>query len=252
MISVLDDIISQLAGPEIKSGLSARGATAMLSATAVAVMLLFAFSGDIARQLAGLISARERQEIGERILVQFLEARGGSCEYGRGPEALRALERRLFPAGGHELIIVPDASVTSLTLPGAVIILGNGLLEAYDGPEAAAGFAVAESVASRREDPFAAFLQKSGLWVAAYLAMGKGVDDDSLREFAASVPVSGPVIIDEAELLSEFGQAGFSSLPFAELSGREGRLIDDDPFPLVHRPLLPDGDWLRLRDICFE
>ena len=252
MISVIDDIISKYVEPEIGSGLSVRGFMLFLALVAVVATLLFAFSGSIAQQMAGLVSAKERQDIGERILAHFLDANGRACGSAHGARSLNLLDDRLFGSGKHELMVVPTELVRSLMLPGSKIILGSSLLEVHDGPEVIAGYALAESVAAEHLDPFERFLRSAGLRVAVYLALGKGADDDVIKEFAASVPVSGPTIFDEAELLAKFEGAGFTSAPFARASGRNGPLEAGDPFPNIYEPLLSDGDWLRLRDICLE
>ena len=252
MISVIDDIISHFVEPEIDSGLSLRGFMLFLAVIAVAATLLFAFSGSIAQQMVGLVSARERLNIGERILAHVLEANGGACESAQGIGALDLLEGRLFPGAGHQLKVVPDGAVRSLMLPGSIMVLGGELLEAHDGPELFAGYALAESMAAEQVDPFEVFLGSAGLPVAVYLALGKGADDEVIRKFAASVPISGPMAVDETELLAGFERAGFTSTPFARFSGRNGLLLADDPFPGAHKPLLTDGDWLRLRDICLK
>lgn len=252
MISVIDDIISNFVEPEIDSGLSLRGFMLFLAVIAIAATFLFAFSGSIAQQMVGLVSARERLNIGERILAHVLEANGGACESAQGIGALELLEARLLPGAGHELKVVPDGTVRSLMLPGSIMVLGGELLEAHDGPELFAGYALAESMAAEQVDPFEVFLGSAGLRVAVYLALGKGADDGVIRKFATSVPVSGPVALDESELLAGFERAGFTSTPFARFSGRNGLLLADDPFPGAHEPLLTDGDWLRLRDICLK
>ena len=252
MISVIDDIISNFVEPEIEPGLSLRGFMLLLAGIAIVATLLFAFSGSIAQQMAGLVSARERDDIGDRILARVLEANGGACESVHGIRALELLEARLFPSAGLDLRVVPNASVRSLMLPGSIMVLGGELLEVHDGPELLAGYALAESMAARHMDPFEVFLGSAGLRTAVYLALGKGADDEVIAKFAASVPVSGPEVADEAELLAGFERAGFTSTPFAQFSGRNGVLAADDPFPGAHEPLLTDSDWLRLRDICLE
>ena len=118
MISVIDDIISNFVEPEIDSGLSLRGFMLFLAVIAIGATLLFAFSGSIAQQMVGLVSARERQDIGERILAHVLEANGGPCESAQGIGALELLEDRLLPEAGHDLRVVPNETVRSLMLPG--------------------------------------------------------------------------------------------------------------------------------------
>ncbi len=252
MISVVDDIISRFVAPDIEPGLSLRGFMTFVVFGTVAATLLFVFADSIASQMAGLVSAREQRNVGERILVHFLEANGGECasELGIGP--LDRLEDRLFPSREFDLRIVLNEPVVSLALPGSIMVLGGSLLEVADRPEVVAGYALSEAVSARRTDPFEAFMKSAGFWAAIYLALGKGVDEDVVRDFAAGVPISGSARIDETELLAEFERAGFTSAPFARVSGRTGALLDDDPYPNIYEPLLSDSEWLRLRDICLD
>ena len=251
MISVVDDIISKYVEPEFRTGLSLRGFLMFVGIGSLAAVLLVVFSNAIASQMAGLIPDKERQEIGERILFSFIDAKGGECLTARGAQAMTHLSQRLFPSETYDIRIVPDSSVRSLMLPGSILVLGNWLLEAHDGPELIAGYALAAAVASRRRDPFEAFLGSAGIGVAVYLALGKGVSDEVVQDFAYTVAADGPVRVDEDELLAEFQRAGFSIAPFAHYSNRSP-LVGRNPSPGSYEPLLDDGEWLRLRDICLN
>ena len=59
MISVLDNIISNFAGPEIKPGVTLRGFLLILGLGAVIVAIIALFSDNLASQLAGLVPAKE-------------------------------------------------------------------------------------------------------------------------------------------------------------------------------------------------
>ncbi len=252
MISVLDNIISNFAGPEIKPGVTLRGFLLILGLGAVIVAIIALFSDNLASQLAGLVPAKERRVVGERVLSSFLDNRGRECASAGQPGPLGRLGERLFPDGEFELYVVEGESVRSLIIPGSILILGSSLLEEFDGPELVAGQALAEAVAARSSDPFGVFLKSAGLIAAANLVLGNGAHDEVVDEFARWVPVTGPSQLDEAELLAEFERAGFSSAPYASSLGSNGALANQDPYPERYEPLMSDEEWLRLRDVCLN
>lgn len=218
---------------------------------------IFWMPGSMIRQTAAALPASTRSEIGRMALGDLSRVTGAMCSGPMGNQALLALSTRLFGANGPQIVVMRDGGVNALHLPGHIIALNRALFETQDGPEAAAGFAIAEAMRAGASDPLVPLLRHAGLRATFGLLTTGTISAEPIAGYAETLLRSTPDVVGDDALLAQFEAAGVPSAPYAYALDPSGEtvlsLIEADPFSgRTPTPILADGDWIGLQNICSE
>lgn len=255
MISALETVQAALASRAPRAG-RLRGS---LIAATLMVLLGFAvfwLPKALIEHTAAVVPAAKRAEIGELALRDVIRLTGAPCAHPLGQKALAGLAERLFgPVNTPILLAVRDGPSPALHLPGDVIVLSRRLLEAQNGPQAAAGAALVEQARSVARDPLIAVLDHAGLMATLRLLTTGDLPEKALSGYGEKVLHTPPIAIVPATLLASFVKAGVPSTPFAQTLATNmsdsSFLTQNDPFAQTPPPpLMPDDAWVSLQAIC--
>ena len=135
------------------------------------------------------------------------------------------------------------------------ILFGRTMVETADGPEVLAGFALAEGLRARTEDPMVPLLHHAGT-VATFKLLATGeLPASAVEGYGESLLLSPPRPLAVAPLAAAFAAADLPSRPYAQAVDPAGETLR----PLVEadagrgaaaKPVLADEDWVSLQDIC--
>jgi hypothetical protein len=233
----------------LRSGLIATGAVGTL------LLCVLWLPQALITQTAAMVPDSKRAEIGRMALADETRVTGLPCAQPLGLSAAGRLSDRVLGAGGGQILFVRDGVRTAAHLPGNIILLSRHLVEDQDGPDAAAGFALAEKLRAETDDPLVPILRHAGL-VATFRLLTSGMlPEGSLDGYAETALPAEPVALPDPLLLERFRSAEIASSPYAyalDPSGEAVRgLIEADPFRTgAPPPVLPDGEWISLQAIC--
>lgn len=206
-------------------------------------------------QTAAMVPMAKRVEIGRMALADVTKLTGLPCAEPLGVEAAAQLSQRVLGAGGGQILIVPEGVTQAASLPGELILLNRAVVEQADGPEVAAGFALAERSRALAQDPLVPLLEHAGLLSTVRLLTTGFLPEGAVDGYAREFLVTPPAPLPDEPLLAVFEAAGVSSAPYAYALDPTGEttlgLIEADPMRgKTPTPLLPDGDWISLQAIC--
>lgn len=221
----------------------------------IAALVYFWLPGALIAHTDAIVPAEKRQQIGLILLQKMVPLTGTPCSSPRGSAALARLEKRIFPNGDFGLVVVRDGVDPVTLLPGGLIVLNASLLEDFEGPEVAAGYAILSALDARNTDPMEPLLRHAGLAEVFRLLTTGNLGEDALGDYASKVVRMTPATPDPEQTLAAFEQAGFPSSPFAYAVDVTGEstiaMIEADPFRSApYAPLLGDLDWVALQEIC--
>jgi hypothetical protein len=210
--------------------------------------------GALVNHTASVLPDATRVDIGRMALEDLSRLTGQPCSGRRGTQTLSRLALRLADPAPR-IVILREGISAPLHLPGPVVVLPQSLLAEQDGPDMAAGFALAETIAAQLEDPMLPILRHAGSVATLRLLTTGTLPPDALAGYAEkriALPAARPPV---SLLLAGFEAAGIASTPYAQ--GGTGAddalrdLIDSDPFAgVAPPPLMTDEDWVSLQDIC--
>lgn len=233
-----------------------RGAGVLGLVAGLAAAALFWLPGAVINHTAGVLPPATRTDIGAGVLVDLTQLTGPVCAGSAGRAALNRLTRRLFPGDGSiRLEVVREGTVGALHLPGDQIILSQALLAEADGPEIAAGYALAEATRAATTDPLPALLHHAGLIATLRLLTSGRLPASAMNGYAEALLRARPTPVEAGPLLARFRTVGLSATPYALAVDPTGEtvlpLVEGDPFPQgAPAPLMADQDWVALQDIC--
>jgi hypothetical protein len=230
----------------------------ILGTVAVGVLAVGVFwlPDALVQHTASFLPASTRADIGQQALADLTRITGQPCTGAAGTAALDKLSGRLFgPDSGVALVVIRSGLKQARSLPGRVVVLPEALIAEQDGPEAAAGFALAARVAAERDDPTIAMLHHMGIRATFRLLTSGALPVGAMTGYAETLIANPPLPAPDDDLLSRFEAVGLATSPYAIARDPSGdttkTLIEVDPFAnLVPPALLPDGDWVALQDIC--
>ncbi|MDP4032764.1 MAG: hypothetical protein Q8P60_07940 [Pseudorhodobacter sp.] len=256
MIAALETVCGALARARPRPG-RLRGAVLLGMTALVAGLGVFWLPGALAKHTASVLPAATRAKIGTMALIDLARVTGMPCANGAGQRALNGLSQRLFGTEKPQILILRDGGVQALHLPGRIVALDRALIEAHDGPEVAAGFALAEMARAEAQDPMIALLRHAGLRATFTLLTTGTLPADAVSGYGETLLRTPTAALDEARLLAHFAAADLSTTPYAYALDPSGEttlgLIEADPFRNAPpQPPLADGDWINLQAICSE
>lgn len=234
-----------------------RGAVLAGSAAVVAAFGFFWLPGAMVRHTVSVLPEPTRLGIGLLALEDFKRLSGSPCDADLGAAAAQRLADGIFGKAGPRLVILRDGLQGAVALPGGLILLGRSLLEKADGPEIAAGYALAAALRAEEKDPMLAILDHAGTAATFRLLTTGRLPESAIHGFADGVLATPVAPVDAETLLARFAQARVPSSPYAYTIDSTGEtvlpLIEADPFRNTQTaPLLSDGDWVSLQEICLE
>ncbi len=225
-------------------------------ATMVLAAVVFWLPGALVRHTEQVVPTAKRDEIGSAVLSRITRISGQPCMTEEARLPLRHLAQRVLgPARQDDLVVLPDGVRSTAHLPGGLVLVNRSILEAYEDPDIAAGFILAESLRARRADPLGELLDHAGLWAALQLLTTGELPDAALDRYAEAMLTRSPRPLRADTLLAAFDAAQLRTAPYA-LALEDGddisaRLIAEDPHAAdSSRPVLSDADWVRLQGIC--
>lgn len=226
------------------------------SLTVVLALGWFWLPGAVLRHAVTVVPPVKRAEIGDALLERITRVAGQPCT---DPAGLRSLEklraRVLDPDTRRRLVVLPSGLRETAHLPGRMILLNRALVEDPEEPDVAAGYILAEALRARVHDPLRALLEEAGTLATIRLLTTGDLGAGTLDAYAESLLTAPQEQVPEAALLAAFAEAQIRARPYAyarDVSGESTLgLIEADPFATTApRPVLSDGDWLRLQGIC--
>jgi len=231
---------------------------ALLGSLALGILAIgiFWLPDALEKHTASFLPRTTRLEIGRAALVDMTRLTGQPCRAKSGQAALAKLSARLFGAdAGIELVVVRTGLPYVQSLPGRIVVLPESLLAEQDGPEIAAGFALASRIAAELNDTIIPLLQHAGFVATFRLLTTGALPAAAVSGYGDVLIAAPPASPPEEYLLTRFEAAGLATTPYANELDPTGattaNLIEADPFENVIPPaLLPDGDWVSLQDIC--
>ncbi|QJF52189.1 hypothetical protein [Roseobacter ponti] len=229
-----------------------RGLGVVMSSLAVAALAFFWLPGALISHTVSVVPDVKRTEIGDALLERIERMTGPACADKAGVSALRKLRARL---GTGPISLMPGTVITSLHLPGGRILLDRALVEDFEEPDVAAGFALAEQTLARGSDPLRDLLETTGTWSGFQLLTTGTLKGEILDRYAEELLTRERAMPDPDALLAAFSAVTVRSAPYAlarDITGEDVLpLLEADPMagrdPVA---LLSDADWLRLQNIC--
>jgi hypothetical protein len=255
MIAALDTVHRAIAAAQPHPG-RLRGAIFGAVTVAVVGAAVFWLPEALIAHTARVLPPATRAEIGRMALADLARLTGAPCTAERGVEALELLGERVFgPGQAPELTVVREGVTGALHLPGRQIVLAEALVAIPDGPEVAAGYALAEQMRAEAADPMVPLLRHAGPLAALRLLASGTLPAGAVDGYAETLLAAAPAPLPDAALLARFRAAEVPAAPYAQAVDPAGAatraLIEADPFPgPLDRPLLLDEDWIGLQDIC--
>ncbi len=222
---------------------------------AIGLLAVFWLPQALIAQTASMVPASKRLEIGRMALADLTRLTGMPCADPLGVKAAGRLAERVLGAGNGTILFLRDGLTSATHVPGGFILLSHSLVEDHDGPEVAAGFALAERMRATSADPLIPILRHAGLIATLRLLTSGTLPEGSVSGYAEAALTLPQEPVRDERLLAEFEAASLASSPYAYALDPTGEsvlgLIEADPFrDRAPPPLLPDGDWISLQAIC--
>ena len=254
MIGAIETVRGAIDHARARPGRLRSGVTAAAVIGAILLCVLWLPEALITRT-AAMVPDSKRAEIGRMALADETRVTGLPCAQPLGLRAAGRLSDRVLGVGGGQILFVRDGVRTAAHLPGNIILLSRHLVEDQDGPDAAAGFALAEKLRAEMDDPLVPLLRHAGLVATFRLLTSGELPEGSLDGYAETALPAEPAALPDPLLLERFRSAGIASTPFAYAMDPSGEtvlgLIEADPFrSAAPPPILPDGEWISLQTIC--
>ncbi len=209
------------------------------------------------KHTASVLPSATREAIGQLALSDMQRLTGSPCETPLGTFALTELGDKLFGPHRARILVVREGVQSATHLPGGVIIVGRRIVEEQQGPDLLAGFALMERLRAEAEDPILPVLRHAGLIATFRLLTSGTLPEQAIAGYGQTLLQRTPVGVPVDVALARFKAAGVTSTPLAQALDPTGEttkaLIEGDPMKgLVPTPLIADGDWVSLQDICLN
>lgn len=220
--------------------------------SAVILSGLFWLPGALARYAAAVVPESTRVDIGQALVREVSRLAGAPCGDASGQSALDRLAARLFPDTETRVLVLPSALQSTEHLTGGVFLVSHTLIEDYETPEVVAGALLAEDVRRRAQDPFVRAMRDGGLGASVRLLTTGRVPEVALAVHAESVVGNTPRSVDINLLAERFLEAEVRPGAFSTTlkSGRD--VLETATAGIPAGPLLSDGEWIALQQICEE
>lgn len=254
MVAAVERVHTAIAASRPRQG-RLRGALLWCSAAVAAVAAAVWLPGAIMAHAARIAPPAQGTAIGMAILAEMQQTAGAPCDRAAGAAVLDRLSARLLGPAGR-IVVLPATTRGARALPGHIIVIGDDLIAGAPGPAVPAGHVLAAQVAADESDPLADVIRSAGLAAAMRMLSSGTMPDAALAgQGKALLMAPAPRPQDDA-LLARMQSAGVPSEPYARSIDPSGEtvlsLIEADPFRSAPpaKPLMSDGEWLQLQQIC--
>ncbi len=248
MIDAIEEVSKALSKARPKPGKLRQWVTGGLIAGTLA-LAIFWLPDALMRQTLAVVPMPKRAEIGATILGHMQRQTGTICRSPKAMEAADRLSDRLFGRqASQKIVVVPTLARGSFAIPGGIILLDYGSLQAADDPAVAAGHVLAGFAGAQEIDPLEAVLDQAGLRTTFGLLTTGDLPEETLAlyaKIAVAAPWQDP---DAASLIPVFVASQVPTTPYAAVIG-----ADLQPDPMAGEttaPILSDADWVSLQNIC--
>lgn len=224
-------------------------------AASVLALAVFWLPARLISYTASVLPSPTRDAIGAMALRDIERLTGTPCDTPEGKQSEKMLAARLAPTNPPRILVLREGLKVTAHLPGNIILLPQDLLNQTDGADAVAGYVLAELYRSRTKDPASVVLNHAGLVATIRLLATGELPVNSLAGYGEALLESPEQTVDPTSLLPDFKAAEVSSSAYALSLDATGAktlpLIEGDPFLAGSpHPVLPDGNWLALQQIC--
>ena len=254
MIVALETVRTSLDRRRARPG-RLRGVILTGSACAMLALAVFWLPGRLMDYTAAMLPSVTKDALGQLALADMVKLTGFPCATATGTAAARAMAQRIDPVDPPHIMIMRDGLSAPRALAGDIVVLPATLVERADGPDAVAGFVMAELLRAKADDPTQALLHHAGL-VATLRLLASGVLMPEAVQGYGQALLATPVSEMAADpMLAAFAAAKITATPYAYAIDPSGEvslpLIEADPFVTGSVPaVLDDSGWLELQSIC--
>ncbi len=254
MIAALDTVRTTLEHRRAKPG-RLRGTLYSAAGLVLLGLAVFWLPGALVDYTANMLPQPTRVQLGQLALQDLIRLTGSPCTTPEGTAALTKMAERIDPANPATIRVLHEGLTRPAALPGGLVLLPAKLLDQSDGPEAVAGYVIAENRYTLGRDPTRSVLHYAGLWATVRLLTSGAMSPQSLQGYGETLLQSIEVLPSDDELLSAFKTSGISTQPYALARDPSGAttapLVRGDPMPRGSDPaVMDDGAWLSLQAIC--
>jgi hypothetical protein len=227
-----------------------------LSIAAVALAAWLWLPPAMVDHTARIVPPAKRAEIGRMALADLTHSPGGPrlCTDPAGRQALTTLRLRVLGPGFTVAVLSGGAAFGSAHLPGRLVMIDARLLERLDSAEALAGYLLLEEQALLARDPMRDVLTHAGTGATFRLLTTGNLPDAALSGYAAQRFAAPALAADPQRLAARFAALEIAPAAFALSlppdAGALSRALAEAPSPGSSAPLLSDGEWLTLSQIC--
>ncbi|WP_252729695.1 hypothetical protein [Pacificibacter marinus] len=216
---------------------------------------VFWLPSALVRQAVTIVPGVTRTQIGEALLTRIERLSGQPCDTVHGARALQALKSRLVTNGAGDIVVLRSGVQSAKHLPGGIILLGRSVIEDHEDPDVVAGFVLAEQQRAADVDPLEHLLRSAGLMTSLRLLTSGEIPNEALDTYAEELMRQDPAPIDTERLIDRFAAAEVRTGPYAYAQDITGvstlPLIEADAVRVQSaRPVLADGNWVALQNIC--
>ncbi len=254
MVGAIETVRSAIAHARARPG-RLRGTLIGGGILAAVLLAVFWLPPALVAQTAALVPDTTRVEIGQMVLADLTRLTGMPCTTPLGQQAAGHLAARVLGSATGPILVMREGVADALALPGGFHLVARRLVEDQDGPEAAAGYILAENMRAGAQDPLVPVLRHAGMIATLRLLTTGMLPAGAVDGYGEAVLTEARTRPADEPLLAAFGSASLPSTPYAYSVDPTGEtvlgLIEADPFRGKAAPsILPDEDWVSLQGIC--
>lgn len=254
MVEAIERIHSAIAASRPRRG-RLRGALVWSLVALAAVAGAIWLPGAVIAHAARIAPPAQRTAVGLSILADMRQTTGEVCDRASGAAVLDRLAARLLGPEGR-IVVLPATMRGARALPGRIIAIGDDMIAGEPGPQVAAGHVLAADLVAAADDPLAEVLDKAGLAAAVSMLTSGELPASAIAGQGTALLLRPAPRPDEDALLDRMREVGVSSEPYARSLDPSGEtvltLIEADPYreTAPAEPLMTDGEWVQLQQIC--
>ncbi len=223
----------------------------------ILALALFWLPGALVSYTVNVVPDATRQSVGKRLETRIYRVTGRSCGDGLGLVALASLGNTLLGNDRPRIVVLAEATLPALHLPGPAILLSSALIENEDTPFVVSGFILAEDARTRQTDPMLSLLNHAGLMATIKLLTTGTLSDAVLDRYGEMLLTAAPAPVPDQHLLARFAATNIPASPYAYAVDTSGEttlaLIEADPVPGSDAVSpLSDDAWISLLGICSD
>lgn len=254
MVDAIERVHSAIAASRPRPG-RLRGALVWSLVGAVVLAGAVWLPGAVIAHAARIAPPAQRTAVGLSILADMRQTAGAPCDRPAGAAVLDRLSARLLGTDGR-IVVLPATMRGARALPGRIIVIGDDMIAGEPGPQVAAGHVLAADLVAAQDDPLFEVLDRAGLRAAISMLTSGELAARAVAGQGTSLLLRPAPRPDEEALLDRMREAGVPTEPYARSLDPSGEtvltLIEADPYRATDppEPLMTEGEWVQLQQIC--